>query len=264
MIKVLVLGCGPAGLLAAHTAERYGGAQVDIFSKRVKSILPGAQYLHEPLPGLSTRQPLALLNYIKLGTAEGYASKVYGSPHAPVSWHTYGSGMAPAWSIHEMYDQLWDEWHSRIVNTHVSGQRAHHWAQHYDLVINTIPRPAICRNDHEFKGQTVYFAPIAPKCPVNTIIYSGRAETPWYRMSNIFGHESTEYSENSYIAMTHDVVYEDPHDTLVPIRKGFKPTDHNCDCMPDNMIGVGRFGAWKKDRLVHHVYNEVDLALFNL
>jgi threonine dehydrogenase-like Zn-dependent dehydrogenase len=52
VIKVLVLGCGPAGLLAAERLEREG-ADVRIAAKKVKSIMPGAQYLHMSIGGVT-------------------------------------------------------------------------------------------------------------------------------------------------------------------------------------------------------------------
>ena len=52
-MNVAVLGCGPAGLIAAWAAEQ-AGADVQIYSKKVQSIIPGSQYLHGPIPGVSS------------------------------------------------------------------------------------------------------------------------------------------------------------------------------------------------------------------
>src|SRR3546814_7896241 len=60
-VKVLILGCGPAGLIAAHAAKRMD-ADFIVMSKARKSFMNGAQYLHAPIPGVSLAEPF-LINY---------------------------------------------------------------------------------------------------------------------------------------------------------------------------------------------------------
>src|SRR5262245_15995908 len=84
VIRVVVLGCGPAGLLAAHAASLYG-CDVRILSIRQPSIISGAQFLHEHIPGVTGDIDGHVL-FMKAGTAGGYAKKVYGNSRIPTSW----------------------------------------------------------------------------------------------------------------------------------------------------------------------------------
>src|SRR5678809_864059 len=60
-VRVLILGCGPSGLIAAHAAYNRG-ADFIVVSKARKSFMNGAQYLHAPIPGVSIKEPF-LINY---------------------------------------------------------------------------------------------------------------------------------------------------------------------------------------------------------
>ncbi|HEY7420289.1 MAG TPA: hypothetical protein VH593_34240, partial [Ktedonobacteraceae bacterium] len=84
MIRAVVLGCGPAGLLAAHACS-LNGADVRIFSLKRPSYISGAQYLHQAIPGLSGA-PDGDIMITKVGTREGYAKKVYGNANKATSW----------------------------------------------------------------------------------------------------------------------------------------------------------------------------------
>jgi hypothetical protein len=245
-VKVLVIGCGPAGLIAAEAAFMCD-AKVKIVSRKVKSPMPGAQYLHRPIPGISPAQPSGRLNYIKLGTRQGYAAKVYGDPNAAVSWDSYREGLHQAWSLSETYDTLWERWEKLIHDQKMNGQHIRFMCNNFDLVISTVPAPILCRGGHEFKEQQVWITDKAwSECPLNSIVYNG-AEDDWYRTSRIFGHEHTEYAHP------------------VPAgRVGVKPISTNCDCGPDNLLRAGRFGKWNKHVLVHHVWEEVMGALHAL
>lgn len=258
MTKVLVLGCGPAGLLSAQAAWE-AGAKVKIASRRVKSIMPGAQYLHARVPGMKV-EPDGYLEYIKIGTAEGYAQKVYGDPSHPVSWNSINAAEGvrhPAWRIGAFYDYLWGEWSAEIMDGEVDATNLASLCRLYDLVISTIPAIALCRNPtHNFHGQKVWILPeLVSACPENTIIYSGHPAYSWYRTSMIFGHPSTEWSRMP--------------SGLEPIHgknfwSGLKPTGTDCDCSPGNLMRVGRFGKWDKNALVHHAHEEVSRAVLAL
>lgn len=247
-MNVLVVGCGPAGLIAAEAADQFG-AQVHIVSRKEKSTMPGAQYLHEPIPGVTPEKPDGHIDVIKRGTRRGYARKVYGNPEAPVSWDHYGDGLVPAWRLSATYDALWFKWEDTVLDELVGGNVIRHVATRHDLVFCTIPRPALCRasKGHVFPCQRVWIRDsVAPNTNVvdNTIIYSGDPMDAWYRTSRLFEHDSTEFSH------------------WVPdAREGFKPMWTDCDCQPDNVIPVGRFGKWNKKVLTHHVYKEVQDAL---
>lgn len=254
-MKVAVLGCGPAGLIAAEAVRHHAkrSTKIEIFSNKVKSVMPGAQYLHAPIPEVSPEQPIGALRYVKLGSKHGYAAKVYGDAGAPVSWDLYDEGTVMAWSIHETYDRLWERWEDRIEdvgNLNGCSDTLRYIADRYDLVLSTIPASLWCDRigHHQFDMQSVWIADGAQSgTGENTIIYNGDPKVPWYRSSNIFGHASTEYS--------------------VPVvggKEGRKPLKTDCTCPPPNVTRTGRFGKWDKRALVHVSYPEARRALLAL
>src|SRR4051812_48361120 len=114
-MTVCILGCGPAGLLSAYAAERHGH-EVVIMSRKLKSMIPGAVFLHEPIPGLTAPTPDDVVTFTKQGNKAGYAKKVYGSPDDNCSWDLSPEGERPAWSMFSLYDQLWERFQNRIVD----------------------------------------------------------------------------------------------------------------------------------------------------
>lgn len=237
---VAILGCGPAGLLAAYACEQLG-LNVSIISKAQRSVISGAQYLHDPIPGLTPERPDGQLNYIKDGSARGYANKVYGNPDHPCSWDKFPEGLLPAWSMLDVYSQLWARYHARIWDQSIGGDSLDEIAAEWPMVISSIPLRHICKNpEHVFNGARVWIAPYAAlDLPDNTIHYDGTLAQSWYRCSRIFGEEGTESSVE------------------IPGAEweGIKPTGHTCDCHPE-VVKVGRFGQWKKGVLIHHAYND--------
>ena len=251
---VAILGCGPAGLFAAH-AFTEAGWQVLIFSNKRKSQMYGAQYLHKPIPGLPERA--AKIEYKLWGTEEGYADKVYGPglPNGVRPSPSYLLGIHTAWDIRAAYDEAWYRYHDLIQSVNlVPSSIPDLLASDIRYVINTIPAPRLCRapESHEFSAQRIWAAGDAPdqgrscpiSCPPNEVICNGWPDRAWYRVSNVFGHTTAEW----------------PYDRRPPISglaEVSKPIMHNCDCWPDKRFrGLGRYGAWKKGVLSHHAYEE--------
>lgn len=252
-MRIAILGCGPAGLIAAHAAVGFTevNEDIDIFSRKVKSLMPGAQYLHERIPGVTPYEPDGYLQFIKLGDGAGYAEKVYGNRNAPVSWDKYEEGHFPAWSLAETYDKLWGAWEPCIQDFEFTGRVVHEIAARYDVVLSTIPAPLWCGGKQrcEFPKAKVYFTPNRWRdCEENMIIYNGESNVSWYRTSSIFGHDSTEWATQP--TQEHTV--------------GWKPVRTNCQCNPRNVVRLGRFGKWDKQVLVHHAYQETKDALHEL
>ncbi len=245
MKRVCVLGCGPAGLLTAHAAL-LAGHQPTVMSERIqRSMISGAQYLHDPIPSLTNTDQAGMLRYIKLGDKQGYAEKVYGSREAPCSWDHFPEGQLPAWSLKEMYDKLWSEYLGLIEEQHIDSEVLVEILPKYDRVISAIPATAMChRPHHQFHSAQVTFQ---EGCPAlvgdedNIIVYSGDPAHSWYRTSRIFGYESTEYPAGI--------------DPSGETRRGIKPTHTTCTCWKD-IARVGRFGRWEKGVLVHHAFND--------
>lgn len=249
MKPIAILGAGPAGLLAAHAcsmAER----PFAIFSHPQKSRLGGAQFLHTPIPGLTSDEPDAMLTYHTMGNADYYRHKVYGSnPHVPfVSMAFVEDGQqVPAWSLRDLYERLWLTFNHGINPTSID----HNWLKEhgadFEAVIVAMPRDRICGPwaNHQFQSHQVKILneAISPGVMDNTIHYDGTPDRSWYRQSLIFGTGSTEWGTQ----------VNPPIAGLVTVTK---PLRTNCDCWPE-AIRVGRYGRWEKGVLAHDGYKRV-------
>lgn len=255
MSKVLILGCGPAGLMAAAAAEESGYEPV-IASKKRKSEMYGAQYLHAPIPGFSPDMSFDV-KYSLYGTIESYRRKVYGDIRVTVSPEDLTEDHE-GWDIRQTYDNLWHHFVDYIEDTDFSGggdiqafvdlllrtgQFAH--------VLSTIPAPLLCTNPaHAFPSQKVWAIGDAPErgifCPIkaaglNQVICSGE-DTSWYRCANILGYTTAEWPQNK----------KPPYEGVALVEK---PIGTNCDCLPD-AHRLGRYGKWEKGVLSHTAYYE--------
>lgn len=264
-MRIAVLGSGPAGLMSAAaaleaTGDLTGGSLV-ILSNNGKSSLYGAQYLHAPIPTYTeTRWPAAsrVVRYTLVGAVDEYKRKVYGpmwdgtvSPEDLDEAHN-------AWDIRQTYDALWDDFKDHVERIHMdpAGLRmlldGHTGFGKLDLVINTIPRPMLCREGHQFQSTSIWAAGEAHdrgiglnrfKCPDFTVICNGEESPSWYRLSNIYGHKTVEWPEHT----------RPPIPSIAAVAK---PLKTNCDCWPE-VLHVGRYGKWTKGVLTHHAYQEV-------
>lgn len=266
-MKVAVLGCGPAGLMAAHAATLAGATEVAIFSRRRKSELYGAQYLHSPIPGMTDNPPVPV-RYQLRGSVEAYRAKVYGD-----SWDGEVSpdehlGDHNAWDIRATYNNLWDRYSGRVYGTELS----RNWVRNlmyvemesgrFDHVISSIPKHATCDDPtHEFKGQSVWALGDAPERGIfagdyvelenNVVVCNGLPRGPfgsdgWYRASKVFGYSTVEWPVMDAPGITQ------PEGATSLI----KPLATNCDCW-SGMIYVGRFGRWEKGVLADSAFHDV-------
>lgn len=263
MKPIAIFGVGPAGLMAAH-AVGLAGRPVALFSMPgeggaiTKSKLGGAQFLHDPLPGINDEdEPDANIIYECYGTVDGYRKKVYGDdptiPFVSMEKVTHGKTQ-PAWNLQRTYDALWEL---------LSAERANGvsinpmWIEEvidkewFDAIISTVPAPSICRAHAGLLGEHHLFVSqeisIANECiwegiPDNRIVYNGDPEYSWYRCSRLFGQGSTEWSN-----------IEPMTSELVRVRKPIRTT---CDCYEGIITRVGRYGAWTKGLLTHHAFVE--------
>jgi hypothetical protein len=260
-MKVAILGYGPAGLIAAHTLINEGmlSNDVHIIGAGGKSIIGGAQYLHEPI--LVDRDPDGEITFLKIGDRDGYAKKVYDDVEADVSWDHY-EGVVPAWSLRDCYDILWDAFEDKLlhdtldwasVNALISTKR-------YEMIFSSIPMHALCcpHVPHEFSKVGIKLAKAGPLWVDNTVMYSGREEDQWYRTSCIFGEAWSEFGADSSGAVVYDE--SDGAMKVADIHTGFKPLGTDCDCLPE-VTRIGRFGLWDRKILLHHVPHQVRAAL---
>lgn len=255
-MKVAVLGCGPAGLIAAHAVAAAGDEPV-IFSRKKKSHLNGAQYLHAPIPGIETDGP-EQITYEMIGSTFSYRLKVYGplwdgavSPEDLEENHD-------AWDIRQAYDLLWEQYKDAIVDSEVIPATIPSLANlGFETIVSSVPAPALCVHGHTFESTKVWAAGDAPElgihipysCPVNTVICNGDEQPSWYRLSNVFGYKTVEWPGN--------LRSTPPVPTAQQVAK---PTFNNCDCWP-GVLRVGRYGTWRKGVLAHEAYWDVMEAI---
>lgn len=263
--RAAILGCGPAGLFAAHALIAKGW-QVQIFSKKRRSEMFGAQYLHAPIPGLTDSDPVSI-DYRLTGTIDGYREKVYGpASRATVSLQDLASSHQ-AWDIRQTYYNAWDRYSHLVHDYQVSPQflgfarDVDHGgtflaSNFWDYVINTIPLPDLCYQNHEFQSTSIWamgdapernlWAPYNP--PENTVECNGDRWPAWYRASTVFGYSTVEWPG----------AYKPP---LPGIAEVVKPISNNCNCYTGKKVGfrflpLGRYGSWKKGVLSHQAYEE--------
>lgn len=105
--EVAIIGCGPAGLLAAHAAVLCDYAPTVLAARVEPSPTAPAVFIHRPIPDLCSAEPDAVVRFVKRGTSHGYAQKVYGDPEHPTSWEKFGAEAMPAWALAPVYGELW-------------------------------------------------------------------------------------------------------------------------------------------------------------
>lgn len=259
-MEIGVIGCGPAGLLAAHAAT-LNGHSVTIFSKRQeKSHLNGSQYLHEEIPGVYCGPSSTVRYELVGGDMADYRTKVYGDKwDGDVSPGTL-DGTHKAWDIRLTYDNLWTLYHKRIVDLDLAQRGDANLRMinrlgeslGLDKIISSIPRTAWDADDGNFRFSEVWAVGDAPGldqyCPIrpstdNTVICDASPDTGWYRSSQVFGHATVEW----------------PADRKPPLPEAarvIKPLDHRSQVAGD-MIHVGRYGEWRKGVLSTDAFRKV-------
>lgn len=258
-MEIGVIGCGPAGLMAAHAATQ-NGHNVTIFSKRLeKSHLYGSQYLHEQIPGIYCGQPAAVEYALVGGDLAQYRQKVYGekwdgdvSPGTLDQFHK-------AWDIRTAYDNLWTLHHGRIVHLNLDQRGDENLrvinaiGEKLDLamIISSVPRTVWDADDSNFRSSEVWAIGDAPAenrlCPIqpardNRIVCDASEGTGWYRLSKVFGHTTAEFP-----------LRRKP--PIPGVAKVLKPLDHR-STKGDFMVHVGRYGEWRKGVLSTDAYKK--------
>lgn len=248
--RIAILGCGPAGLFAAHAFRACGFEEVTILSRKRRSEMFGAQYLHQPIPGLTGAGKL--LQYQLIGTQEQYAEKVYGGKIKP---ENTSPATLPeshlAYDIREAYYRAWEIYTDTIVNIRIEPSMMTDIVRGYDMVVSTIPARLLCADmdgNHEFRSQRIWAVGDAPErgifCPIfvepQRVVCNGTPERGWYRASNVFGYKTAEWPDGP----------KPPIDNIASVEK---PINTNCDCWP-TVLRAGRYGTWTKGVLSHEVY----------
>lgn len=213
----------------------------------------GAQYLHRPIPGLSTDKGKFTLDYRLIGSVEGYRAKVYGADSAvEVSVETL-VGKTDAWDIREAYNAAWDKYKHLVRNYDVKRNSIIDTAMigvNHDVVISTIPADVLCYGtDCTFDSESIWSTDWCKDAntPDDTVICSGNEDDWWYRESRIQGYENTEYPSNRKPSNTN-------------VWKVVKPISTTCNCYPE-FVRMGRYGAWRKGVLSDAAYYDTQLLL---
>jgi hypothetical protein len=231
------------------------GYNVVVMSKKRRSEMFGAQFLHERIPGLP--QYHQTIRYRSRGTAEEYRLKVYGqSPVAFVSPERFSPKPRQVWDIRAAYYEAYAMYEDLIIDTADIGP-AFLMQQNlgqYRFIVSTIPAPSLCYNPmHTFGSQQIWAIGDAPErgisCPVyveeQTVICDGTREVGWYRVSNIFGYRTAEWPAGNKPPISHVAAVE-------------KPITNNCNCYQSYARPIfreGRYGAWDKKILSHQAYH---------
>jgi hypothetical protein len=258
--RVLILGCGPAGVAAAVAAVNSGHQAVIVSKTARSSSLYGCQYLHEPIPGYED-VPSVRVSYRLNGTPEDYRRKVYGNLwQGKVSPEDF-IGEHDAWDIRETYERMWNDYiFSGKVRVNVQEVAngtipvIQQWKP--DHIISTIPAPALCYKKHRFNSHSIWAngSTTVGDLADNSIVCDGTPEVPWYRISNVFGYRTAEWvwRPQERVALGFE--------ERIPAVCVLKPLSTTCDCHP-SVMRVGRYGTWSKGYLVHQVYPQVMKAL---
>lgn len=249
-MQVAILGCGPAGLLAAKAVKNAGHTPI-IFSRKAKSRISGAQYLARPIHNLTEHTVGFQVRFVKMGSGDVYTQRLYEGQDVPVrsSWHNFEDGkLEDAWSMQECYELLWGEFVDSIVDMPFTHTLADALVTGADMVVSSIPRWVLdgrARPDPEAyphrKIWVVSGEGVVDDLSDNTIYYNGmRDGGTMYRMSNIRGNKSAEFTQ--------------------PIEGGveiMKPIVFQGEDRYPTIVKVGRYGAWSKMQLAHHAYSAV-------
>lgn len=273
MKSVAILGCGPTGLMVAHAAE-LSGWDFHVYSRKQKSKLYGAQYLHQPIPNLDCGLP-KMVRYELRGTPEAYRRKVYGdswdgkvSPEDLMESHS-------AWDLREAYDHLWREYGEEIKHFEMFGNSPDALARqilgHHDLVISTVPRKIWAQPGDVFESTKVWalgdteMPRVEPPYRPDefTVFCEADIRIPWYRISNIYGYCTIEWPfvPDPYVPDDDDERALIPAHSVwqTPPVKGCsiveKPLRHNSTAASD-FVHLGRYGAWEKGVLTSDAFFE--------
>lgn len=279
MRTVAILGTGPAGMMAAQACV-ITGVPFHLFAAPDRdgvvqpSFISGAQFMHVAVPTVSDEEsPDFAITYRKTGTAQGYAEKVYTDgldQHVPfVSFENVEDGQTvPAWSLRGIYENQWTGIAgsgSSVNAMKIDARILDEWVRNeqFDLIVSTIPRPALCRTHagmddrtpHAFWSQEVRIVNDEDMgVDLNVIAYNGDPDTSWYRSSNIAGWRSTEWAADRIAP------YYVSRSKLIK-----KPVKHTCDCWADApVVWAGRYGKWEKGVLVQDGFIEAFQAIESL
>lgn len=250
-MKVIVIGCGPAGLAAAHAAVGLG-AEVQVIAPRQMSPQNGPLLLQRPIPGINTDHPDGTIHQRVIGgSILDYRYKLYGDINIGIN----GDILAKcyhAWDHRATYNTLWGMYSGLITDRKVQPEELSSINRQCDLVVSTANALSMCfnRHIHDFNYVEVAITPeySYPDQPDNTIIFNAGGEFEWVRSSRVFGVPVTEWHPNN-----------------APTKARFitKPISTDCDCYP-HVLRTGRFGAYRNETWIDTAYYDTYGAITSM
>lgn len=253
-MKVAILGCGPAGLFAAHAANRLG-VEYRIFSRKVQSNIAGAQFLHVPIPGLEEDPDSVTI--VRWGTAEAYAAKATGRLQRlglDTSWTRWETQRAHIWSLASAYYNAWRGYENDIEDVILDWDVVDTLTRQYDLVVSTVPLKSIVKPDSKMilslLSQEVYIVH-AERVRGNVLVFNGLEERDWYRYSCLFGHSTLEFADRGAAEQMAERLGAD---RVIKAQKPYAIENPVPELMHPKVLKVGRHGRWHKLGLTHEAY----------
>lgn len=240
-LKVIVIGCGPAGLAAAHAATGQG-AVVEVIAPKKMTPQRGPLLIQRPIPGINNDHPDGMIYQRVIGgSILDYRYKLYGDINIGINGDILQPHYA-AWRHGTTYARLWELYSGLIVDRTVGIGEMQSIHQRADLVVSTANARDLCfqEDEHTFTSARVALTPMhrMPEQPDNTIVFNAGTQYQWVRSSRIFGNEVTEWI---------------PDQAPARARLIEKPISTDCDCYP-HILRTGRFGAWKNETWVDTAY----------
>lgn len=244
MHEVSIIGCGPAAMMIAHACDQHN-VPFRIYGPGVPSVIGGAQYLHSDVGVRYDGLRPEPVNYTHTGTEAEYERKIYGKlPEGmATSWTKFPDGQVEAWPLIGIYQHLWSKFYGMISQMEVTLEQVMELGER-TLTFNTAPLPGLMPDATYLTEEVAILMGVSWAEPFS-IVYNGDPETYFYRSSNLWGFESTEYPRAYYDSV--DAMRGDPN---VKIFK--KPL--STDAFIPNVILSGRYGRWEKGVLVDESY----------
>jgi hypothetical protein len=268
MIHALIVGSGPAGLLAAHGAG-IEGAAVTIYDAAPEyrpDTIFSLQYLHEPC-GLELLVRQLQLRYYCIArsskpveVARAYNAKLGRPLDDANSTRFLFESPVTVWSLKDAYRLLWSMYRHRIFQKAVSWEGLLAITKAFDVVISTAPLPKLLPHlDWPTRNSMIAMGWLpVPGMEENTCYYNLLPDVPWYRATYLDGGSATEFVQS---------VLQESVDgmgsccaRLQPLRK---VVQHNnvIGPMPGNLWLTGRWGSWDPSKLTHHAHQDAREAV---
>lgn len=284
-MNVLVLGAGPAGLLAAWGARTcdVGDVHVTIWDRdtafhpeRIFSL----QYMHDPcdVPGatsleLSYSSDLCSCGiYLAQGShtepcvlARGeagsrrqakvlYNLKLNRPMDEENSTRFLFETPVKVWSLKSGYAWLYQYFQPVMERHEVTWGLLLEESKSWDVVINTVPLDKL-RPDLGWPVRRGLIAMgwVPMELPENSCVYSLDPDVPWYRATYLDGGKATEFVYHDISDAAKAMIFN-----LRPLRKvadnSLLTQISAIELLPSNLVFTGRWGAWDSKLLTHHAY----------